>query len=253
MIEGQHIGRVGLSRAGRRIHEAGMAFLRANPSEAVAPPVPKYIERAEKDHPATGGPKPSSEANRLRLSRIIPNDVSAILWEVADQHDVDAATMLSKERGMDGKFVLPRIMLIGRIATETNTPNDHIAAIFGRTTHSIRKTVLAYGRRAGVDVPPAKPMPTAGELAADADKARAFIGALAESRGITMETFSNPVKTVALSLIRHEAWWRCATETDIALSIIGRVSDRGHSGILNGIRGHAKRNELPMPRGLAAS
>ena len=242
-----------MSAAGRRIHALGVAFLRAHPEEAVEPPVPKYIPCAGVDQPTSGGRTLSGAGKRLRLSRIIPNDVSAILWEVADQHDVDAATMLSKERGMDGKFVIPRIMLIGRIATETNTPNDHIAAIFGRTTHSIRKTVLAYGRRAGVDVPPAKPMPTAGELAADADKARAFIGAVAESRGITMETFSNPVKTVALSLIRHEAWWRCATETDIALSIIGRVSDRGHSGVIKGIQGHCKRNGLPMPRGLAAS
>jgi len=50
---------------------------------------------------------------------------------------------------------------------------------------------------------------------------------------------------------RHEAMYRAAVETHASYPQIGRdLGGRDHSTVIHGIRQHAKRNGLPLPRGM---
>ena len=254
MIEGQHIARVGLSKAGRRIHEDGMAFLRANPSEAVAPPVPKYIERAEKDRPAmTPDSKASRLAARERMRREIPSQAADIIAAFSDRYGVTDDVMLSKDRGHGGELVFARSSLIGRIALETSMSGEHIAAIFNRSPTSIRKTVVSYSKRMRLAAPPATRQPTPDEIKADEERARGLVEKFAGELGLSFDEFTSMDQSTPMHKIRREVWYRCATETTISFIIISRASKRGHNAVVRGVRQHCKYNDLPLPRGLAAS
>ena len=50
---------------------------------------------------------------------------------------------------------------------------------------------------------------------------------------------------------RQEAMWRCVAETSHTLPEIGRAfGGKDHTTVICGVRSHARRNDLPLPRGM---
>jgi chromosomal replication initiation ATPase DnaA len=73
----------------------------------------------------------------------------------------------------------------------------------------------------------------------------------ARRHGLTPIDLTCTSRVRALTVPRHEAMYLCARDTDMSLPAIGRrFGGRDHTTILNGIHKHAKRNGLPLPRGM---
>jgi chromosomal replication initiation ATPase DnaA len=73
----------------------------------------------------------------------------------------------------------------------------------------------------------------------------------ARRHGLTPTDLTCTSRVRALTAPRHEAMYLCARDTDMSLPAIGRrFGGRDHTTVLNGIHRHAKRNDLPLPRGM---
>lgn len=64
---------------------------------------------------------------------------------------------------------------------------------------------------------------------------------------IKLSEMKSPQRNMSLVLARHEAFYRCKTETEMSLPQIGRRFGRDHTTVLHGVRKHAARNGLPDP------
>ena len=82
---------------------------------------------------------------------------------------------------------------------------------------------------------------------------REIIEETAAWHGFTHMDLCSAGKQRLLVYARHEAMWRCASETLHSLPKIGRaLGGRDHTTVIHGIRAHAKRNDVPLPRGMTA-
>lgn len=78
-----------------------------------------------------------------------------------------------------------------------------------------------------------------------------IIADVARVYGLTVGELTGARRQRSLILPRHEAFYRVAHERqDLSLTQIGGLFHRDHTTILNGIRQHAKRNGLPLLRGM---
>lgn len=74
---------------------------------------------------------------------------------------------------------------------------------------------------------------------------------VAKKHGLTATDIACAGTAKALVRARQEAMFVCASETELSLPAIGRrMGNRDHSTIIHGIRQHAKRHGLPLPRGM---
>jgi len=73
----------------------------------------------------------------------------------------------------------------------------------------------------------------------------------AQRHGLIVRDLLCASRTPALVRPRHEAMFLCALETTKSLPQIGQAfGGRDHTTVMKGIRQHAKRNGLPLPRGM---
>jgi len=79
---------------------------------------------------------------------------------------------------------------------------------------------------------------------------RAVLAAVAEEHGLTVADLVSAGRGRALVRARHHAMYRCVVETTASLPQIGRIIGKDHTTVLNGVRMHCRRNNLPMPRGM---
>ena len=68
-------------------------------------------------------------------------------------------------------------------------------------------------------------------------------------RGVTLDEICGRSRTPAVAAARQEIWWRLRHDPErfYSLSDIGRLFDRNHSTIANGIAAHARRLATTMP------
>jgi hypothetical protein len=168
MIEGQNIGRVGLSEAGRRIHEMGLAFLKAHPEEAVPPPVPKGIPHARVDavedttiRRRQGGPDRRASKRRAFLRtayqpgfefwEVLPPECQKIITEVASKFGVHVTRIVGKSPGMEATSA--RWEAIYRIRAELGEPPMSLGAMIGYTTTSVLRASRAHAMANGLPMP----------------------------------------------------------------------------------------------------
>lgn len=72
----------------------------------------------------------------------------------------------------------------------------------------------------------------------------------ARSHHVTVNDLRCAGRSRGMVLVRHEAMYLCARDTAHSLPAIGRQFRRDHTTVIHGIRQHAKRNGLPLPRGM---
>lgn len=73
------------------------------------------------------------------------------------------------------------------------------------------------------------------------------------SRRVTRDEVCGRRRTQAIASARHELWWHLRNQAGLGLSYheIGRLFDRHHSTVLNGVRAFQrsrKRANLPLPQ-----
>lgn len=73
---------------------------------------------------------------------------------------------------------------------------------------------------------------------------------VARSHGVSLNDILCAGRSRDIVRIRHEAMYLCARDTPHSLPAMGRRFCRDHTTIIHGIRQHAKRNGLPLPRGM---
>lgn len=67
--------------------------------------------------------------------------------------------------------------------------------------------------------------------------------------GITIAEMKGKRRTRGIAYARHEAMYLLRTNTTMSLPAIGRIfGNRHHASVLHGVREHAKRNGLEVPR-----
>jgi chromosomal replication initiation ATPase DnaA len=90
--------------------------------------------------------------------------------------------------------------------------------------------------------------PPAAACAMPAPAWRRIAAEVAARHGMTVRSMMERARFRHLVLARQEAMYRVAAETRLTLPQIGRRLGRHHTTILHGIRAHAARSGLPMPR-----
>ena len=62
-------------------------------------------------------------------------------------------------------------------------------------------------------------------------------------RRVTRDELCGRGRTKAVAIARHEVWWRLRHHPDVAFSYqeIGRLFDRHHATIIQGVRAHDRR------------
>ncbi len=74
---------------------------------------------------------------------------------------------------------------------------------------------------------------------------------VAERHGLALAALRSAGRQSTLVRARHEAMYLIALRTPMSLPQIGRVlGGRDHTTVIAGIRRHAERNRLPLPRGM---
>lgn len=81
----------------------------------------------------------------------------------------------------------------------------------------------------------------------------AILSEVATKHGLTVKEIISASRMMKLVIARHEAYFRCAEETDFSLPALGRIFHRDHTTVGFGIMRHAERNGLRPPRGMAWS
>lgn len=77
-----------------------------------------------------------------------------------------------------------------------------------------------------------------------------IIAKTAHKYGLSIGDLTGAGRNRELTVPRHEAMYLCARDTTLSLPAIGRRLCRDHTTVIHGIRQHAKRNGLPLPRGM---
>lgn len=77
-----------------------------------------------------------------------------------------------------------------------------------------------------------------------------IIDAVAIKHGLTRNQILSDSKSKPIVLARHEGYFIAVCETRLSLPQIGKKFRRDHTSILHGVRMHALRNGLPLPRGM---
>lgn len=81
-----------------------------------------------------------------------------------------------------------------------------------------------------------------------AGNGRRIIAETAARHGMRYRDLIAPRRTLREVQVRHEAMYLIARDTDYTLPQIGRLFQRDHTTIINGIRRHAELNQLPPAR-----
>lgn len=68
------------------------------------------------------------------------------------------------------------------------------------------------------------------------------------ARGVTREDVCGRGRTKGVALARHELWWHLRHHPDLKLSYeeIGRLFERHHSTVLDGVRAHDRSRPTPI-------
>lgn len=82
------------------------------------------------------------------------------------------------------------------------------------------------------------------------ESGREIMAAIAACHGLTPFDIQSGCRSSGLVRIRHEITYAIATRTSLSLAQIGKLMGRDHTSVLYALRSHARRNSLPMPRGL---
>lgn len=72
-----------------------------------------------------------------------------------------------------------------------------------------------------------------------------------DREGIPVKEMLSQGRNRRLTTLRHEIMYLAASMTLLSLPTIGRAMNRDHTSVLHGIREHAARNNLRLPRGMA--
>ncbi|MBK1625218.1 helix-turn-helix domain-containing protein [Afifella marina] len=73
---------------------------------------------------------------------------------------------------------------------------------------------------------------------------------VAAAHGVRVRDLQSVARNPRINEARQEAMYRIACETDLPLTVVGRLLRRDHSTIQYGVRAHAARHNLPLPRGM---
>ncbi len=78
-----------------------------------------------------------------------------------------------------------------------------------------------------------------------------YVDAICRLRNVTREEICGRGRTKAISAARHELWWHLRHHPSFKFSYdeLGRLFDRNHSTVLQGVRAHQRgiRGRLPPP------
>lgn len=78
---------------------------------------------------------------------------------------------------------------------------------------------------------------------------RRIVEEVAEQHGVVVDDLFGPSRKHPIVFHRMEAMYRIADETPLSLPEIGRkLGGKDHTTVLHGIRSHAARHGLPLPR-----
>ncbi len=76
----------------------------------------------------------------------------------------------------------------------------------------------------------------------------AILDEVCAQHGVPHALVLSVARTAPIIAARHEVMYRLAAETAMSLPQIGRKLGRDHTSVLHGIRVHARRRGLPLPR-----
>lgn len=82
------------------------------------------------------------------------------------------------------------------------------------------------------------PIPTAASI----------IEQVASSRNVSRADIIGPDRRQPMVAIRQEVMFECVTKTKLSLCHIGMILRRDHATVIHGVRRHAERHGLPLPR-----
>ncbi|WP_026379387.1 helix-turn-helix domain-containing protein [Afifella pfennigii] len=95
-----------------------------------------------------------------------------------------------------------------------------------------------------------RPVPAVIEDAQAEAECRRLLATIARRHGLTFSDLQAVRRHRRLTEARHEGMYQAAAETLLSLPAIGRLLHRDHTTVIHGVRAHAKRNGLPLPRGM---
>lgn len=75
-----------------------------------------------------------------------------------------------------------------------------------------------------------------------------IIGDTMKEYGVTFVELIGDCRIQKLNIARQHCWYSALSATKISASELARIFRRDHSTILYGVKSHAKRNSLPIPR-----
>ena len=113
--------------------------------------------------------------------------------------------------------------------------------------------VLGFVRETGTDAGFAKRERAVALALATANVAAKCVEILTEiaaKHGLEPDDILSERRGTPIMLARQEAMYLCAQRTTHTYVAIGRALNRDHSTVINGVRQHAERNNLPLPRGM---
>lgn len=81
----------------------------------------------------------------------------------------------------------------------------------------------------------------------------ALLDSVCRSHRVTRDEVCGRRRTQAIALARHELWWHMRNHPSLSFSYheMGRLFDRHHSSVLNGVRAYVryrKKANLPLPQ-----
>lgn len=79
------------------------------------------------------------------------------------------------------------------------------------------------------------------------DKNRQIVAAVARKHGLTLSDIFSDSRKGPINVARQEAMYEVRKNSDLSLKGLGRLFDRNHTTILNGLRKHAERLQARLP------